>query len=545
MLQPRWKILTKEHDLPPVRGEKRREKIIDLLLKNRGLKIKSERETFLHPSLDQLPKHPSLLKGTLQSVHTRIEKAISSKEKIVIYGDYDVDGICSTGILWDFLYKKDAQVTPYIPHREGEGYGMNKETITQFATDGVKLILTCDQGINAKKEVEYAKSVGIDVIVTDHHAVPKILPDAFAIAHDSSLSGSGVAYLFAREFGSDENIDLAALGTIADVLPLVGVNRVLAKFGLDELRKTKRPGLLALYDEAGIKPEIMTTYHISHVIAPRLNAMGRLEHAMESLRLLMTNDSDRAKRLAMVVGRTNLQRQNLMNEMYEQARVEAVKFLEAPLQFIEGEAWPQGIIGLVAGKLVEEFYKPAIVLSMQENEVKGSARSIRGVNIVEVIGKCEDLLIDYGGHPMAAGFSLERRSVTLFRERLVSLLTEQVGKEVYQKEITIDCELTPQDVTLELIRDVQELAPFGMGNPEPLFVGKAFRVGSVRLVGSDQTHLKLTVDGKDAIGFGLAREGNIPEVGEKIDLVFSLEKNEWNGNSTAQLKLKDFKRSEE
>ena len=247
----------------------------------------------------------------------------------------------------------------------------------------------------------------------------------------------------------------------------------------------------------------------------------------------------------MGVGRKNLQRQNLMNQMYEQAKVEAVKFLEAPLQFIEGEAWPQGIIGLVAGKLVEEFYKPAIVLSMQENEVKGSARSIRGVNIVEVISKCEDLLIDYGGHPMAAGFSLERRSVTLFRERMVSLLSEQVGKEAPQKEITIDCELTPQDVNLELIRDVNQLAPFGMGNPEPLFVGKEFRVGSVRLVGSDQTHLKLTVDGKDAIGFGLAREGNIPEVGDKIDLVFSLEKNEWNGNSTAQLKLKDFRKSEE
>ena len=545
MLQPHWKILTKAADLPPERGEKRREKIIDLLLKNRGLKTKSERETFLRPSLDQLPKHPTLLKGTLQAVHKRIEKAISLKEKIVIYGDYDVDGICSTGILWSFLYKKNDQVIPYIPHREGEGYGMNKETITQFAQDGVKLVLTCDQGINANKEVEYATSLGIDVIVTDHHAVPKKLPDAFAIAHDSSLSGSGVAYLFAREFGSDENIDLAALGTIADVLPLVGVNRVLAKFGLDELKKTKRPGLLALYEEAGIKPESLTTYHISHVIAPRLNAMGRLEHAMESLRLLMTNDHDRAKRLAMVVGRTNLQRQNLMNQMYEQAKVEAVKFLEAPLQFIEGEAWPQGIIGLVAGKLVEEFYKPAIVLSMQENEVKGSARSIRGVNIVEVISKCEDLLIDYGGHPMAAGFSLERRSVTLFRERMVSLLSEQVGKEAPQKEITIDCELTPQDVNLELIRDVNQLAPFGMGNPEPLFVGKEFRVGSVRLVGSDQTHLKLTVDGKDAIGFGLAREGNIPEVGDKIDLVFSLEKNEWNGNSTAQLKLKDFRKSEE
>ncbi|HLD11482.1 MAG TPA: DHH family phosphoesterase, partial [Patescibacteria group bacterium] len=326
MLQPHWKILTKAADLPPERGEKRREKIIDLLLKNRGLKTKSERETFLHPSLDQLPKHPTLLKGTLQVVHKRIEKAISLKEKIVIYGDYDVDGICSTGILWSFLYKKNDQVIPYIPHREGEGYGMNKETITQFAQDGVKLVLTCDQGINANKEVEYATSLGIDVIVTDHHAVPKKLPDAFAIAHDSSLSGSGVAYLFAREFGSDENIDLAALGTIADVLPLVGVNRVLAKFGLDELKKTKRPGLLALYEEAGIKPESLTTYHISHVIAPRLNAMGRLEHAMESLRLLMTNDHDRAKRLAMVVGRTNLQRQNLMNQMYEQAKVEAVKF---------------------------------------------------------------------------------------------------------------------------------------------------------------------------------------------------------------------------
>ena len=316
MLQPHWKILTKAADLPPERGEKRREKIIDLLLKNRGLKTKSERETFLRPSLDQLPKHPTLLKGTLQAVHKRIEKAISLKEKIVIYGDYDVDGICSTGILWSFLYKKNDQVIPYIPHREGEGYGMNKETITQFAQDGVKLVLTCDQGINANKEVEYATSLGIDVIVTDHHAVPKKLPDAFAIAHDSSLSGSGVAYLFAREFGSDENIDLAALGTIADVLPLVGVNRVLAKFGLDELRKTKRPGLLALYEEAGIKPESLTTYHISHVIAPRLNAMGRLEHAMESLRLLMTNDHDRAKRLAMVVGRTHLQKHKFIHQIY-------------------------------------------------------------------------------------------------------------------------------------------------------------------------------------------------------------------------------------
>ena len=332
------------------------------------------------------------------------------------------------------------------------------------------------------------------------------------------------------------------------MVPLTGANRTLVKFGIEKLRTTKRPGLLALIKEAEIDKSKIDVFEIGHIIAPRLNAMGRLEYAMDSLRLLCTKDLERAEVLATKLGSTNKRRQELTIEAFEHAKskIKNQKSKIKSLIFLGDESYQQGVIGLVAGRLVEEFYRPSIVLSVGKKYSKASARSISGFNIIEFIRGASDLLVDAGGHPMAAGFTVETAKLSLLQKKLEQLAEELLDKDKLTRSVRIDCELDLSFIDKKLYDVLQKLAPFGMGNPTPVFLSKNLVVEDMRLVGNDGLHLKLRVqkDGKyfDAIGFGLGDRADEVRIGSKIDLVYTIEENEWNGNNRLQLKIKDLRK---
>jgi len=546
--------------------------IVKIILSNRGLKTKKEIDEFLKPDLKKITAvSVGIDKKHLEKTIKRINKAIAKKEEVIVFGDYDVDGISGAAILWETLTEAGAKAMPYIPHRLDEGYGLSKIGIDNLLLKNpkIKLIITVDNGIVASKAVEYANKKGIDIIITDHH-VPlaggsKNLPKAYAIFHTTKLCGAGVAYLLAQEISNfkfqisnkyqspktkiqNNHLELVSLATIADLVPLTGANRTLVKFGIEKLRTTKRPGLLALIKEAEIDKSKIDVFEIGHIIAPRLNAMGRLEYAMDSLRLLCTKDLERAEVLATKLGSTNKRRQELTIEAFEHAKskIKNQKSKIKSLIFLGDESYQQGVIGLVAGRLVEEFYRPSIVLSVGKKYSKASARSISGFNIIEFIRGASDLLVDAGGHPMAAGFTVETAKLPLLQKKLEQLAEELLDKDKLTRSVRIDCELDLSFIDKKLYDVLQKLAPFGMGNPTPVFLSKNLVVEDMRLVGNDGLHLKLRVqkDGKyfDAIGFGLGDRADEVRIGSKIDLVYTIEENEWNGNNRLQLKIKDLRK---
>src|ERR1035437_10522952 len=370
--------------------------IISALLKNRGITTKKEIEDFLNPQLSKVTTESVKINGSqLKNALARIKKAIKENQKIIVFGDYDVDGICASAILWETLNSMGANALPYIPSRFDEGYGLSKEGIDNLLKTGkIDLIVTVDNGIVANKAVDYANKKGIDVIITDHHVPTEKLPNALAIVHTTLLCGTGVAYLLSGEIAKTQNakykildthLELVVLATIADLVPLTGANRILVYFGLQKLRETKRPGLLALMNKAGIKKEEIDTYKIGHMIAPRLNAMGRLASAMDSLRLVCTNNKQKAESLAEILNETNLERQKITQESLIHAKNKAEEKGIKNLLFIADESYQQGIVGLIAGRMVEEYYLPSIIISKGEKYSRASARSVKGFNIVEFL----------------------------------------------------------------------------------------------------------------------------------------------------------------
>ena len=350
-----------------------------------------------------------------------------------------------------------------------------------------------------------------------------------------------------REPITDSHLELVALATVADLVPLVGANRTLLKFGLEKLKKTKRIGLLELFKEAELDPAKIDVYAIGHIIAPRLNAMGRLEYAMDSLRLVCAKNKDKAKALALKLGSTNRERQQVTIETSEQAILSVRKEKKGKLLFVANEKYQQGVIGLVAGKLVEEFYKPAIVISKGEKFSKASARSVSGFNIIEFIRKSSDLLVDAGGHPMAAGFTVETAKLVVLEKRLRELGEKDIDINSLTRTLKIDCELPLTFVMSELYDSIQKLSPFGMGNPEPTFLSKNVIIEDMRLVGMEGKHLKLVVSSQkldvkfDAIAFGMGERAGEIKIGDKMDIAYTISQDEWNGNKRLQLKIKDLK----
>lgn len=541
------------------------EEISNLLLENRGILFEEEREEFLHPKLEDVtPKSVGIDAKQLQKTLKRITKAIEQKEHIVVFGDYDVDGICGTAILWETLDSIGARVMPYIPHRMDEGYGLSEKGVINVLDlyPDTKLIISVDNGIVANEAVAFANEKSLDVIITDHHVADEKTPDAFAIVHTTKLCGTGVAYLLAQELlhlqsqksqeklqTLEDHLALVALATVADLVPLKGPNRVLLFYGLQKLRTTKRLGLHALFQEAVLDQTTIDTYAIGHAIAPRLNAAGRLEYAMDSLRLLCTKDPKRATELSMELGRINKERQQLTMESVAHAKalVKTGTHLERKFFFISHESYQQGVIGLIAGRIVEEYYRPAIVLSKGEEVSKASARSVHGFNIIEFIRTAADHLINAGGHPMAAGFTVETAKLELLEKVLEEKALELLTDEMLVRLLYIDCVLPLAMVNQELFAAIRKLAPFGMGNQEPVFASQHVFVQEKRLIGRDKTHLKLTVkdeeSGKtfDAIAFGMGQRVLEFDNGDYIDIAYTVDENIWNGRRNLQLKIKDIK----
>lgn len=532
------------------------EEILRILLENRGIKTKEEINDFLTPSLEHVNIETTKIdKKEIKKSIDRIKKAIKNQEKIIVFGDYDVDGIAGSAIVWETLNSLKADSLPYIPSRFEEGYGLSVKGIDNVLEKNpeTKLIITVDNGIVAAEAIDYANKKGIDVIVTDHHVKPanSKLPKAFSIVHTTLLCGAGVAYLLSKELrglntNPDSHIELVALATIADLVPLKGGNRAFVYFGLKSLRKTKRPGLLELYKEAKILTNKIGVYEVGHIIAPRLNAMGRMSSAMDSLRLICTTSKERASMLAKSLGDTNVARRQLTVDTLNHAINGAKKNILKNLIFIADDSYKEGVIGLVAGRLVEEYYLPSIVISKGEKYSKASARSILGFNIIEFLREASDLMVDVGGHPMAAGFTVETEKLEELEKILYKKSAKLLNKDILERKLNIDLELPEDLISLQFWEKIKKLYPFGMTNPEPLFLTRGLRVFDIRFVGKDSKHLKLnlkTENGQllEAIAFGMGQE-NIVNIGDVVSAVYSLELNEWNGNSKLQLKIKDLKK---
>ncbi len=534
-----WKIKTKSPD------KKSANWLEQVLAANRGLTTPKILKDFLNPSIEQIT---SVKLKELEKGLRRVEKAIKNHEKIIVYSDYDADGICATAIMWETLNDLGASVMPYVPHRIKEGYGLFIPALEKLSKDGVTLIITVDHGVTALKQIEAAAKLGIDIVVTDHHVLPKTLPRPHALVHSTELCGAGVSWLFCYHLISKlkiaykdqimEKLELAAIATIADLVPLNAASRSIVKIGLERLKNTKRPGINSLIRQSGITSEI-GTYEIGHIIGPRINAMGRIEHGLDSLRLICARNKNQADRLAALLAHTNTKRQDLTTGAIESALTLVNE--DHLIGVVSHESWHEGVIGLVASRLVEKHNKPMIVISRGETHSKGSARSIPGFNIISAIRSSSEFLVDAGGHPMAAGFTIETRHIESFTKKINIYAQTNLAPDLLNPVIEIDCPLHPREITFETLKIIKKFEPYGVANPEPIFIANNASVEDVQTVGGLGQHLKLQVEGKTALWFNHGAESANLRPGYTADIVYTTSENRYNGNSSIQLKIKNLK----
>jgi single-stranded-DNA-specific exonuclease len=550
------------------------DELIQTLLKSRGLDSPELVDGFFHPPdpLDIPLSDVGLSDKYMSAAVSLVNSYLVSGQPVAVYGDYDVDGITSTAIVWETLYSFSKAVFPHIPHRRDEGYGLSVKGIDHCLEQGAKLIICVDNGIVALNEVAYCKQHGCDIIIIDHHQPGKELPQADSILHTTATSAAGIAWFFARELlqhpspelrrglpagkagdggeVSKELLSLTAISVICDLVPLLGVNRSLVKFGLAELNQTARPGLLALFQEAGLLGESyessvskpIGTYEVGYIIGPRLNAMGRLEHALDSLRLICTTDPKRAGILAQKLGDTNKLRQDMTAKSSELALSSFSVDSLPPVLLVSDAGFDEGIIGLVASKLVEKYYRPAIAVSVGPEISKASARSIPGFHITDFLRQFSDILSSVGGHAMAAGFTVSTANLELLKDRLLKTGEKVVDPALFVRNRRVDAEVPLDILGLDLYLRLQDFAPFGLGNPKPVFLTKNVSVYSPRRVGKEFKHLKFTAGSFAAIYFNAARgvEDNI----KSADLVYSLESNTYAGRTSLQLVVRELEPAE-
>jgi single-stranded-DNA-specific exonuclease len=531
--------------------------LIRQLLHNRGITQPSDIDTFLAAD-ERLRGDPNVLPGMHEAV-ARLYRALLSREKIAIYGDFDTDGITATALLVQGLSMLDCDAIPYIPDRINEGYGLKSTALETLKKQGVSLVVTVDCGITAASEIKKAGKMGLDIIVTDHHVPPDDIPLAAAVIDpklpDSKyptpeLAGVGVAMklleaLFSGLGKADQLvkvIDLVALGTVADMVPLLGENRYLVKQGLRLLNNSPRLGVQEIINQSGLDASNISSTSISWTIAPRLNAAGRIGDAMNSYRLLMTDSIDEARQLAGWLEQKNLERQKLTSRALERAREQVIMQVDQPLLIASDPGFPAGIIGLVAGRLVEEYYKPVIVVRTGDRYCGGSSRSIPEFNMIEALTKCSHLLTRFGGHSRAAGLSLYTRDLPLLKQALLEIAADELEGVDLRPKIDIDAATTLPELGGDTYPTIQKMAPFGQGNPLPTFLSKGVEVVSSSTMGSDNSHLRMRVKQGtmlfDAVGFGL---GNyIDELSNSINVVYNLEMDHWNGQSKLRLNVLDF-----
>ncbi|HEX5429659.1 MAG TPA: single-stranded-DNA-specific exonuclease RecJ [Patescibacteria group bacterium] len=557
-MKKRWVVKEKPNEIPNLPEY---EGLVLGLLAARGLTTKEQIEDFLNPDYNKL--HDPFLFADMQKICARIFDAIKNQEKIVIYSDYDADAITALAVMYLALKKLGANLDYYIPDRFAEGYGMNVEAVKKLCEDGAKIIITVDCGINAVEETNIAQSLGTDVIITDHHELTDELPKAFAIINPKNpndnypfrfLTGVGVAFkvvqaLFRGEILSGWEkwlLDLVAIGTVADLQPLTGENRILVSFGLKVLHKTKWAGLRTLIKLAGVDSKIPDTYTLGFIIAPRINAAGRIKHADVAFKLLVCEDEAEAQTLAEELNQLNTHRQQLTEQVLSEARSQVELIENKKVLLAAGADWPKGVVGLVAGKLVEEYGRPVLVMDRGELVATGSARSVRNFDIVAALTHAKDLLTKYGGHTQAAGFTLVTENIPALHQKLLEY-AETLDEETLSPVLEADAELAPLDLNMENYDLISKFAPFGYGNHKPKFLISSVEVLEIRLVGKESRHLKLRLRAAekvlDAIGFNLGFWAGSLEPGGKVDLMFELDCNEWNNQKNLELKILDLRKN--
>lgn len=505
---------------------------------------------------------PFLLKD-MDKAAARITRAVDNMEKIAVYGDYDADGVTSTAMLYSYLETRGADVIFYIPQREGEGYGMNMGAVEYLKEQGVSLIVTVDNGISSVQEVARANELGIDVVVTDHHRPQEILPDAVAVVDayrpdDTSpykhFSGVGIAFklLMALEDGAGDvedlleaYSDLAAIGTIGDIVPLTGENRTLIRAGLERLSQSDRPGVQALLENAGIAGKALTSTNVAFTLVPRINATGRMGAPERAVRLLISGYEEEAEALSEEICADNEERRRVEAEIAEAAfaDIEAKGYMKDRVVVVDGENWHHGVIGIVASRVTERCGKPCMIISRGETEAKGSGRSIEGFSLFEAICACGDLLIKFGGHPMAAGITLKPENIEAFRRRINQYAAEHFPQMPTQT-VTLDCKLNPAALSVSMAQSLTQLEPFGNGNPQPVFGLFNMELSNVTPVGGGG-HLRLTLEKNGAVITAM-RFNTKPEelpyhIGDKIDLAVQLEAREFRGQPSLTVIVRDMK----
>lgn len=528
------------------------------VLLQRGIKDKAAMQRFLHPDLSQL-HDPWLLPDMAPAVN-RIKLAIELEQPIAIYGDYDADGLTATAVLVSYLKEEGAIVSHYIPGRLEEGYGLHPEAISELAANGIKLLITVDCGINAQAEVAYAASLGLDVIITDHHTPEAAkLPQALAVINPkldceypfAELAGVGVALKLVQALGglaaAAKYFDLATLGTIADVVPLLDENRVIVRFGLEAMRASERPGIRALLEVAGVEPGTLRSGQVAFTLAPRLNAAGRLNEAELALELLLTEDDALALTLAQKLDGLNAERQEMEQQIFAEAEAMVSQLAPEDRWFIvlANADWHPGIIGIVAARLAERYYRPTILLAIEGEQARGSGRSIPCYNLVGSLAAHADLLTAYGGHQAAAGLSLATAAIPDLRAALNAHVQANLGAAQLKPHVYLDAELDPSEITLELVHSLERLGPYGAGHPEPVFCSKRWSLDKARLLGREGQHLKMELRGGGILWEVLAwrRGQELAEVSteEWLDIAYTPQANVWNGQEKLVLYLSSWR----
>lgn len=537
--------------------------LIAKLLVTRGIKTETEAKHFLGADVAHF-HDPYLLDGMTVAVE-RIQRAILDKEKIRIYGDYDADGVSSTSLMVQLLKLLNADYDYYIPHRVNEGYGLNRNALDLAWKSGITLLITVDTGISAVEEIDYATEIGLDIIVTDHHEPPEPLPQAYAIINPKKpgclypfkqLAGVGVAFKLAQALLGRiplELLEIATLGTIADLMPLKDENRLIVKLGLERLRATALPGFKALLNISGIERGAVTATHIGFSIAPRINASGRLESANKAVRLLTTDNEQEAEQLALELDVLNKERQRIVEEMLAEALLMVEKdplFQQRKVIILAKEDWNVGVIGIVASKLLDKYYRPAIVLGIDPKTglAKGSARSIVGFDLYKALSQTADLFLHYGGHQAAAGMTIHHEKLPELQRRLDLLAEEWLTPEDYLPIMHADLVCDLKAMPLEMIQQLDQLAPYGMGNPSPKFIIRGLQIDEIKTMGREQQHLKLLLSESreeatcsiEAIAFNKGTLSMLISHTAEVDVYGELSVNEWNGKRKPQLMMQDI-----
>ena len=534
------------------------------ILNNRGIDNEKDAEIFMNPSLEYL-RDPFLMKDMDKAVE-RIKKAIENKERIYIYGDYDVDGVSSTSILVLYFKSINYPVKYYIPNRLEEGYGINENAIEKIHADGCELIITVDCGITSVKEVDLANELGIDVIVTDHHECQSEIPNAYAIVNPKQydcnypfdmICGCGVAFKMIQALTDKEEfkntmynyLEIVTLATICDIVPLVDENRIIVKNGLKLMKEGKNLGLRELIKVCGIETNKIGSSHIGFSVGPRINASGRLGYSYLGVQLFTTDCEDEAREIANILEAKNIERQLIESKMYKEAEeiiANDESYNKDKVLVVAKEGWQHGIIGIVASKLTEKYYKPTILLTIEGDEATGSARSIKGFNMFEALESCKELMNKFGGHEQAAGLALNRNNIKELKERINEIADYNLTKEDLIENVNVEYELDEESADLDLVEDLHKLEPFGMSNPSPRFIMRDLLLTHIYKMGKNKQHLKLIVE-KDKIyecvGFNMAYLADNFEIGDKIDILFQVDENNYNNERKVQFLLKDIRLS--